>query len=387
MVRPILMLLFPALAFAADCSPGAAERQRILATITGNARSYAQALPNFLATRVTRRFLDPSGSGHGWHMVDTVEQQLSYFDYKETYTLVSVDGQPAKSGAAPGLSTGGEFGAVFEDIFSPQTEAAFQWKRCESIHGIKMYVFEYRETKAREWRGRWTTASPPASGEGPPRKSGTSSGENSSANDTAHDRPEPRQRGPCGGDSCPPWRSGLVVGDVPQVGAAVVIAGGERAARPEGHRIHARARGISEGGDDFPGGGVPQVRMAVVIAGGKRAARPEGHRIHARASGISKSGDDFPGGGVPQVRMAVVIAGGKRAARPEGHRIHARASGISKSGDDFPGGGVPQVRVAGVIAGGKRSGRPKASEKTPPLAGSARVAVRFPVAVFQRSME
>ena len=153
MVRPILMLLFPALACAADCSPGAAERQRILATITGNARSYAQALPNFLATRVTRRFLDPSGSGHGWHMVDTVEQQLSYFDYKETYTLVSVDGQPAKSGAAPGLSTGGEFGAVFEDIFSPQTEAAFQWKRCESIHGIKMYVFEYRETKARETVG------------------------------------------------------------------------------------------------------------------------------------------------------------------------------------------------------------------------------------------
>ena len=150
MIRPFLLLLFPALACAADCSPGAAEQQRILSAITGNARSYAQALPDFLAARVTRRYLDSSGSGHQWHLEDTVEQQLSYLEHKETYALVSIDGRPAKSGAASGLSTGGEFGAVFEDIFSPETQAAFQWKRCESIHGIKMHVFEYRETKARE---------------------------------------------------------------------------------------------------------------------------------------------------------------------------------------------------------------------------------------------
>src|SRR5579872_5202257 len=153
MTRPLLLLLFPALACAADCSPGAAEQQRILSAITGNARSYAQALPDFLAARVTRRYLDSSGSGHQWHLADTVEQQLSYFGHKETYALVSVDGRPANPGSASGLSTGGEFGAVFEDIFNPQTQAAFQWKRCESIHGVKMYVFEYHETKARETVG------------------------------------------------------------------------------------------------------------------------------------------------------------------------------------------------------------------------------------------
>ncbi|HML17670.1 MAG TPA: hypothetical protein VK419_11610 [Bryobacteraceae bacterium] len=149
MIRALVLLLFPALASAADCSPDAAGEQQILSAMTENARNYAQALPNFLATRVTKRFLDPSGSGYRWRMVDTIEEHLSYFEHKETYRTVSVNGKPAAPGLQPGLSTGGEFGSVLEDIFSPKTQADFKWKRCQTMHGTPMYVFEYRETKAK----------------------------------------------------------------------------------------------------------------------------------------------------------------------------------------------------------------------------------------------
>lgn len=149
MLRVLIPLLVPALAFAADCSPNAAEQTKILDGLTENARTYAQALPNFLATRVTRRFLDSSGGSHRWQMVDTIEESLTYFQHKETYRTISVNGKPAAPGLQRGLSTGGEFGSVLEDIFSPRTLADFKWRRCQSVHGVPMYVFEYRETKAK----------------------------------------------------------------------------------------------------------------------------------------------------------------------------------------------------------------------------------------------
>lgn len=149
MLRALVLLLFPVLAFAADCSLDGAGEQQILDAMTENARNYAQELPNFLVTRVTKRFLDPSGNGHPFRMIDTIEEQLSYFEHKEKYKTVSVNGMPAAPGLQPGLSTGGEFGSIFEDIFSPKTRADFKWKRCQTIHGTPMYVFEYRETKAK----------------------------------------------------------------------------------------------------------------------------------------------------------------------------------------------------------------------------------------------
>lgn len=138
--------LLAAAAFIRDCPADPAGHQHILGAITENARNYAASLPDFLATRVTKQFVDHSGTGHGWRQTDTIEQQLAYYQHKETYRATVVNGKP---GEAPGgLTTSGEFGDVFESIFGEKTMADFKWKNCSAIGGVPVYVFEYRETKA-----------------------------------------------------------------------------------------------------------------------------------------------------------------------------------------------------------------------------------------------
>src|SRR5690349_8326191 len=92
------------------------------------------------------------------------------------------------------------------------------------------------------------------------------------------------------------WQT-LIVSDVPQVGAAVVVPGGEGAARPERDRVDALGCGVGKGGGELTGGGVPQVGAAVGVVGGEDAARPERDRQHAviTAYGVAECGSDLAG--------------------------------------------------------------------------------------------
>ncbi|HUA87648.1 MAG TPA: hypothetical protein VMB85_27520 [Bryobacteraceae bacterium] len=149
-MRATIFILLSLSLRAADCSSNVAEQQRILGAITNNARQYTNSLPDFLATRVVTRWVDPTGTAQRWRKVDTIEQQLAYYQHVETYRETRVNGQPVKSAPSPGLNSGGEFGAVFEDIFDEKSLADFKWRSCSSIRGVPVYIFDYHETKVLE---------------------------------------------------------------------------------------------------------------------------------------------------------------------------------------------------------------------------------------------
>ena len=72
---------------------------------------------------------------------------------------------------------------------------------------------------------------------------------------------------------------------MPQVGAAVTVADGEDAVRPEHNRVDDFACGVGEYGGDLARGDVPQVHAVVAVADGEVAVWPECDRVDALGCG------------------------------------------------------------------------------------------------------
>ncbi len=127
--------------------PDSIEQKRILAEITENARNYSQNLPNFICLQVTRRYGDNSGL-ENYRLIDTIAERLSYFEQKEDYKVVSVNGIPTTGGLKheqlQGATSSGEFGSMLRDIFAAETETDFGWERWATLRGRRMYVFNFR---------------------------------------------------------------------------------------------------------------------------------------------------------------------------------------------------------------------------------------------------
>src|ERR1700681_2935068 len=76
--------------------PDSIEQKQILADITERARNYVKSLPNFICLQVTRRYGDASGL-ENFRLIDTIAERPSYFEQKEDYKVVSVNGVPVTS--------------------------------------------------------------------------------------------------------------------------------------------------------------------------------------------------------------------------------------------------------------------------------------------------
>jgi hypothetical protein len=128
--------------------PDSVEQARILNQIIETARNYAASLPNYMCMQVTRRHFDPAG-GDNWRLIDTVQEQLSYVDKQESYKVVMYNGQARNDiqhYQLPngGVTSSGEFGSLFTEIFAPQTDTDFNWDHWATLRGKRMYVFAYR---------------------------------------------------------------------------------------------------------------------------------------------------------------------------------------------------------------------------------------------------
>jgi len=132
-------------------APDSIEQKRILAEITENARNYSKSLPNFICLQVTRRYGDNSGL-ENYRLIDTIAERLSYFEEKEDYKVVSVNGVPVTGGVKheqlTGATSSGEFGSMLKEIFSPETHTEFSWERWATLRGKRMYVFNFHVTQA-----------------------------------------------------------------------------------------------------------------------------------------------------------------------------------------------------------------------------------------------
>jgi hypothetical protein len=133
-------------------APDSVEQTRILDAVREYALNYTANLPNFICTQVTRRQIDPSGIGDHWQQADKLQEQLTYFEHKESYKVMAVNGQLVNNKdhlKLGGAITSGEFGSMMYEIFAPETAADFEWARLGKLDGRIMNVFNYRVTQPR----------------------------------------------------------------------------------------------------------------------------------------------------------------------------------------------------------------------------------------------
>ena len=141
----------PKLAVPGIPAPDSIEQKRILAEITENARNYSKSLPNFICLQVTRRYGDNSGL-ENFRLIDTIAERLTYFEQKEEYKVVSINGVPTtgavKHEQLNGSTSSGEFGTMLKEIFSQETQTEFSWERWATLRGRRMYVFNFHVRQA-----------------------------------------------------------------------------------------------------------------------------------------------------------------------------------------------------------------------------------------------
>ncbi len=134
--------------------PPEPEQKRIIADAREIALGYTKKLPDFICLQVTRRYVDPSGLDM-FHLADTLAARLSYFEQKENYKTVSVNGRLTDMDIDKlgGATSSGEFGSMLREIFEPGTQTEFWWERWAKLRGRVVHVYGYRVLKA---RSKWT---------------------------------------------------------------------------------------------------------------------------------------------------------------------------------------------------------------------------------------
>ena len=136
----------PAAAVAqAPVAAAADDHEALIARMRQAAHVYTQGLEDFLCTKITTRSGDRSGAGSRWKPLDVQESEVSYVNYKETETLLKVNGQSANLKIKQGyFIPGGEFGTSLLQIFSSSVHAQFTFDHQESAGSQQLCVFRYR---------------------------------------------------------------------------------------------------------------------------------------------------------------------------------------------------------------------------------------------------
>ena len=127
-------------------APAPEDFQKIVQSTTDKARNYSANLPNYICAQVTKRYVDPTGA-ENWRLVDTIQEQLTYFEQKENYKVVMVSGKAApetlKHEQLGGATSSGEFGSILNGIFAPETQTEFTWDHLGKWQGRIMYVLAF----------------------------------------------------------------------------------------------------------------------------------------------------------------------------------------------------------------------------------------------------
>jgi hypothetical protein len=136
-------------------STGAVEADwpKFLEQVRAKAIAYTDELPNFICTQLTQR--SARYFPGGWRTVDNFVAELSYFDKKEHYKILTVANQATTTATIENLSgtrSTGEFGSSMRTLFEPATNAAFRLEGREQTNGRETIRLGYqvaRETSSR----------------------------------------------------------------------------------------------------------------------------------------------------------------------------------------------------------------------------------------------
>lgn len=136
--------------------PTLEEQQELIAHLREYAINYTKRLPDFICTQVIRRYYDPTGLEF-WRRQDVITVRLSYFEQKEDYKVMLMNGAPTEVGLdrVDGAISTGEFGSMLREVFDPESDAQFRWARWATLGGRRMHVIEYRVPQA---KSKWTVS-------------------------------------------------------------------------------------------------------------------------------------------------------------------------------------------------------------------------------------
>lgn len=119
-----------------------------LEKVRENAIAYSDDLPNFICTQITARS-ERTFPG-SWRVVDNFVADLTYFEKKENYKIISVADRPAKTSTIENLKgtySTGEFGTSLLILFHPHTNAKFYLEETDTINGHETVRISYQVPK------------------------------------------------------------------------------------------------------------------------------------------------------------------------------------------------------------------------------------------------
>ena len=146
----------PAAELLRQQAPDSSRQQKIVASARICAAAATNRLPDFLATRTTRRFADlpvfmPRRSYQsGLYLKGITVRQTAYRDGHEVTSageLDSAEGQPSAS-APNGIDSIGEFGQVLAVIMADSARGSFAWSYWQQSPSGVLAVFHYEVPKA-----------------------------------------------------------------------------------------------------------------------------------------------------------------------------------------------------------------------------------------------
>ncbi len=169
--------LIPISASAIPPPPSPEEQATIIAEARALALGFSDRLPDFICTEVARRWVRRSGHNsttiiddpfmqrpwkvekspneENWKLKDTLTVQLSYFEQKEQYMLVLVNGKPSKQSyeSVGGATSYGDFGSALGILFQQSSRATFGWDHWGLLNHQPVMVFNFSVSRSNsQWR-------------------------------------------------------------------------------------------------------------------------------------------------------------------------------------------------------------------------------------------
>jgi len=145
---PAIFLSFVAIAPASAQHSSERPPDDLIQKARNAALHYTASLPDFICTQVVQRYEDPKGDNH-WGRTDTLTVKLTYFEHREDYKLVLLDGKPTVLDFmnVGGPTSKGEFGTMLLLIFRSESQAEFRWKGWSTIHKRRVAVYTFKIDK------------------------------------------------------------------------------------------------------------------------------------------------------------------------------------------------------------------------------------------------
>jgi len=128
-------------AIEAPAAPSPELREQSWAAAAGNSLSYTDSLPNFICAEEVRRYLEPDERPY-----DTLRLTLTYFNQKEDYRLIAVNGGATQNSyeQVGGATTKGEFGSELTALFSNRSGTEHVWDHWTTLRKRPASVYYFR---------------------------------------------------------------------------------------------------------------------------------------------------------------------------------------------------------------------------------------------------